>query len=211
MQSPGASEYFCICLTLGSASFDEQNVAILDHIVLALGHNLTLGLDASFVTLLPQYTVVIHNCLNEGLFEITMNDTSSLGRLCAVTYCPLPNLVRTGCKEAAKVESLAHSGDDLGQRGLGAEILALLSSLFLGHGTETLFKGNGDRDDWITLCILLDPLSDLGKVLVLLADVVLLAEVDEEDNGLSGKEEERIDDLDLQLISGLVCRLKEKQ
>jgi len=34
-------------------------------------------------------------------------------------------------------------------------------------------------------------------VLVLLADVVLLAEVDEEDDGLGRKEEERVDDLDL--------------
>lgn len=34
-------------------------------------------------------------------------------------------------------------------------------------------------------------------MLVLLADVVLLAEVDEEDNGLSGEEEKRVDDLDL--------------
>jgi hypothetical protein len=34
-------------------------------------------------------------------------------------------------------------------------------------------------------------------MLVLLADEVLLAEVDEEDNGLGGEEEERVDDLDL--------------
>jgi hypothetical protein len=34
-------------------------------------------------------------------------------------------------------------------------------------------------------------------MLVLLADIVLLAEVDEEDNRLGGQEEERVDDLDL--------------
>jgi hypothetical protein len=34
-------------------------------------------------------------------------------------------------------------------------------------------------------------------VLVLLADIVLLAEVDEEDDRLGGQEEERVDDLDL--------------
>lgn len=45
--------------------------------------------------------------------------------------------------------------------------------------------------------MLLDPCSNLGQVLVLLADVVLLAEVDEVDDGLGRKEEERVDDLDL--------------
>jgi hypothetical protein len=36
-------------------------------------------------------------------------------------------------------------------------------------------------------------LSDLGKVLVLLADVILLAQVDEVDNRLSREKEERVD------------------
>ena len=43
----------------------------------------------------------------------------------------------------------------------------------------------------------LDPLSDLGKVLVLLADVVLFTEIDEIDNRLCGEEEERVDNFDL--------------
>jgi hypothetical protein len=34
-------------------------------------------------------------------------------------------------------------------------------------------------------------------VLVLLTNIVLLAEVDKEDDGFSGEEEERVDDLDL--------------
>lgn len=45
--------------------------------------------------------------------------------------------------------------------------------------------------------MLLDPLRNLGKVLVLLADVVLLAKVDEKDNRLSRKKEEGVDKLDL--------------
>ena len=43
----------------------------------------------------------------------------------------------------------------------------------------------------------LDPLGDFGKVLVLLPDVVLFAEVDEVDDGLGGEEEEGVDDFDL--------------
>lgn len=45
--------------------------------------------------------------------------------------------------------------------------------------------------------MLLDPLGNLRKVLVLLPDVVALTEVDQVDDGLGGKEEERVDDLDL--------------
>jgi hypothetical protein len=45
--------------------------------------------------------------------------------------------------------------------------------------------------------VLLDPGSNLGQILVLLANVVLLAEVDEVDDRLGRKEEERVDDLDL--------------
>jgi hypothetical protein len=45
--------------------------------------------------------------------------------------------------------------------------------------------------------MLLDPLNDLGKMLVLLPDVVPLGKVDQEDNRLGGQEEKRVDDLNL--------------
>jgi hypothetical protein len=45
--------------------------------------------------------------------------------------------------------------------------------------------------------VLLDPLGDLGEVLVLAPDEVLFRQVDEEDDGLGRQEEERVDDLDL--------------
>lgn len=43
----------------------------------------------------------------------------------------------------------------------------------------------------------LDPGGDTGKVLVLLSDVILLAQVDEVDYWLCGEKEERVDELDL--------------
>lgn len=45
--------------------------------------------------------------------------------------------------------------------------------------------------------MLLDPFGNLGEVLVLLPDVVTLAQVDEVDNGLRCEEEEGVDGLDL--------------
>ena len=43
----------------------------------------------------------------------------------------------------------------------------------------------------------LDPFGDFGKMLVLLPNVVFLAEVDQIDDRLGGEEEERVDDFDL--------------
>jgi hypothetical protein len=52
--------------------------------------------------------------------------------------------------------------------------------------------------------VLLDPFHDLGQMLVLLSDVILLTQVNEVDDRLGSQEEKRVDDLDLN-ISGSVC------
>lgn len=54
--------------------------------------------------------------------------------------------------------------------------------------------------------MLLYPLGNFGQVLVLLADVVLFAEVDEEDDWLGGEEEEWVDDLDLGVFRSVKYR-----
>jgi hypothetical protein len=54
-----------------------------------------------------------------------------------------------------------------------------------------------DGNDWVTRGVCLDPFGDLGEMLVLLADVVLLAQVDKSNDGLGREEEERVDVLDL--------------
>lgn len=43
----------------------------------------------------------------------------------------------------------------------------------------------------------LDPFDDLWQMLVLLPDVILLAEVDEVDDGFGSEEEERVNRFDL--------------
>ena len=48
--------------------------------------------------------------------------------------------------------------------------------------------------------MLVDPGLDLGEPLVLLADVVLLGEVDEVGDGFGGEELEGVDDVDLLVI-----------
>lgn len=53
--------------------------------------------------------------------------------------------------------------------------------------------------------MLLDPLGNLGKVLVLLANVVLLAQVDEVYYRLCGQEEKRVDNLNLDRFCQQTC------
>lgn len=45
--------------------------------------------------------------------------------------------------------------------------------------------------------MLLAPLGDLGQVLVLFPDVILLRKIDQIDDGLGAEQEERVDDLNL--------------
>jgi hypothetical protein len=45
--------------------------------------------------------------------------------------------------------------------------------------------------------MLLDPFGNLGQVLVLLAEIVLLAEVDQVNDGLGRQKEERVDHFNL--------------
>lgn len=193
-----------INLALGSTGLDEEDVTIFHNIVLALGHDLAGRLDSGFVAILPQGGVVVHDGLNEGLLKVSVNHTSGRGRLGALADSPLTDFVCTSGEETGQVENLAHSNNNLGQSGLGVQGLALLSGLgIIAEGSQTLLEGDGNGDERIAGRVLLDPLKDLGQVLVLLTDVVLLAEVDQIDNGLGREQEERVDNLNL-LIDQLV-------
>lgn len=56
--------------TLGRTSLDQQHIAVLNHIVLALGHDLPGRLDRRFVAVFFQHVVVVHHSLNEGFLEV---------------------------------------------------------------------------------------------------------------------------------------------
>lgn len=155
-------------------------------------------LDFGFSLQLLEKVEVVYDGLDEGLLEITVNHTGGLRSLGAVTDSPLTDLIGTGCEEAAKVESLAHSGDGLGKSRLATNLLALLLDLGIGlEAGKTLLKGDGDGENGLARRVSLDPLNNLGQVLVLLTEVVSLAKVGQVDNRLGGKKEERVDDLDL--------------
>ena len=185
-------------LALGGTSLEKDNITVLNDVVLALGHDLALGLDLSLSAKLLERLVVVDDDLNESLLEVTVDDTSGLRRLGTVADGPHADLIRTSSEEGSEVEDLAHGDNDLGQGRGRANLLAFLRNLLvvLELG-KTLLKGGGNGKNAVTRGMLLDPCGDLGKVLVLLSDVVALAEVDEVDDGLGGEEEHGVDGLDL--------------
>lgn len=185
-------------LALRSSSLDQKDVTIVNHVVLALGLNLSLRLNLSLAPEFLELIKVVDDGLDEGLLEITVDDTGGLRRLGAVADSPLADLVGSGGEEAAEVEDLAHSGDNLGEGGLDAERLQLSLDLLLGlEASETLLEADGQRQNWVSSGVLLQPLCDLAEMLVLLADVVLLAEVDQVHDGLGAEQEQGVDVLDL--------------
>lgn len=127
-----------------------------------------------------------------------MDDTSGLRSLGSFPDGPLPNLISTGGEEAAQVQALAHGGDDLRQRGPGAKSLAFfIDGSIVLEASKAILKRDRERDNRVTSRVGLNPFSHFGNVLVLLANIIPLAEVDEVDNRLGGEEEEWVNDLDL--------------
>lgn len=183
---------------LSSTGLDEQDITVLDEIFLTLGHNLASSLHRAFITELTQHTVVVRDSLDESLLEVGVNDTGSGGRLDTLADSPLANLILTSGEEGGQVEGLTHGGDDLGKTRLGAQLLAFLESLSLvTHKSETLLELSRDGKNGRAGRVLLNPLEDLGEVLVLLADVISLAQVDKVHNRLGSEEEQGVDNLDL--------------
>lgn len=185
-------------LALGSTGLDEQDITVLDSVILALGHDLTGSLDGSLVTKLAQHAVVVGNGLDKGLLEVGVNNTGSGRGLDALADGPLTDLIRTGGEEAGQVQGGTHGSDSLGQTGLGAQLLALLrGSSIIAHQSKTLLEAGGDGENGAAGGVGLTPLEQTGKVLVLLADVVLLAQVDKVHDGLGSEQEQRVDGLNL--------------
>lgn len=87
-----------------------------------------------------------------------MNDTGGSWCLDTLPDSPLADFIRTSGEETRQVQSLTHSGDDLGKTRLGAKLLALLlSGGVIGHESQTLLEGSRDGNQG-TGRVLLDQL-----------------------------------------------------
>lgn len=193
-------------LALGSTGLDEEDITILNNVVLALGHDLTSSLDGTFIAKLLQKSKVVHDGLDEGLLKVSVNNTGGSRGLGALADGPLADLISASSEEAGQVQGLTHGSDDLRQTGLGAQLLALLGGgSIVAHQGQTLLEAGRDGKDGAVGRVGLDPLEQRRQVLVLLADVVLLAQVDQVHNGLGSEQEQGIDDLDLKQSLSACC------
>lgn len=127
----------------------------------------------------------------------SMDNPCRLRRLCPLPNTPLPHFVRARGEEACESQRSPHRDDDLADGALDAEFLAFLGDLLITEAGEAFLEGNRKWDDDVAGAVLVDPGFDLGEVLIFLADVVFLREVDEEDDRLSSEELELVDDFDL--------------
>ena len=126
-----------------------------------------------------------------------VDNTSCLGSLCAIPDAPLSDFIGTTSEETSKVQCRSHGNNNLGKGTLYAELLALLFNLGIGHPGQAIFEADRKWDDDISRGIFINPSLDLWKMLVLLANVVTLRQIDQEDDWLCGQEEKAVDDFNL--------------
>lgn len=181
-----------------STRSEVDDVTVFNNVLLTLLHQLTVGLDSSLITQLNEVLVLGDLGQNEGVHEIVVDNTGSLGSLGTLTDGPFSDLISTTGEVRAEMKGTTHGGNDLGESGLDTQLLELLLTLLVGlHVGETLLEADREGDDKITGGVGINPLLNAQKMLVLLADVVTLREVDKVDAGLGSKQEHGVDDLDL--------------
>eukprot|EP00128_Syssomonas_multiformis_P014504 Colp12_sorted_trinity150504_noHs@17265 len=134
---------------------------------------------------------------NEALLEVRVNLASGLGCLVALADSPGLDLIRAGSEEVLKLEGLETCSHNLGQHGGGTSLLRVRLTLSLAHVKPLSLESTGEGDDEITLVAVINPVLDLGKPLVLLADVVRLRKVNKVDDRLGSDEKELVENLDL--------------
>jgi len=203
-----------------------EHSPIFNDIILPLCHDLASRLDIPLVTILLQQLVVVDDTLDERLLEIypparqqalpdlnhnrrrsekgkryahtPMNNPRGLRCLGTLSYRPLPDFISARGEKAAQSQTRAHRRNDLRQRALRPQLLALLRGLLLGfEAGETLFEGYGEGEDGVAGGVFFDPFGDFGEMFVFLADVIFFAEVDEVDDWFCGEEKEGVYDFDL--------------
>lgn len=80
---------FYFGLALSCTSLDEENIAVLNNVILALGHNLSSSLHRGFVSVLLESLVVEDNGLDECLFKICDKSKSAKILFKPYTLCRL--------------------------------------------------------------------------------------------------------------------------
>mmetsp|Transcript_70889 Transcript_70889/g.224431 ORF Transcript_70889/g.224431 Transcript_70889/m.224431 type:complete len:462 (+) Transcript_70889:311-1696(+) len=175
------------------ASLEEDDVAIPDHVSLALLLVLAGRLDGVLVPQLLEHVVLHDLGADEAPLEVRVDGARRLGRLEPLADLPALDLVRPGREEVDQLDGGKSGLDDLWERAHKLVVLAVGGALVLRHVEELLLQGGGEGDHGGALVVLLDPLVDLHQELVLLARVVLLRQVHQVHHGLGGEQLQLVD------------------
>jgi len=137
---------------------------------------------------------------NETTLEIGMDDTSTTGSLGSLTEGPALDLVLSGSEVMTKLKGTVANVDDSVDHGGLAELSSSgISGSSIGRTSSSENFGlvlSRERNHGATT-VSGDPSLDLGKPLVLGADVVVAANVDEVDDGLGAHEEMLVEHFDV--------------
>lgn len=116
-----------------------------------------------------------------------MDHPSRLRCFGSIPYSPLSDFVCSSGEEAPQIHHCPHSCDDFRQRRLRTKLFTFFRSFgIVLKPCKTLFESHRERQYGIACGICFYPFSDLGKMFVLLTNVVLFTEVDKEDDWLGG-------------------------
>ena len=137
---------------------------------------------------------------NETTLEIGMDDTSTTGSLGSLTESPALDLVLSSSEVMTKLKGTVANVDDSVDHGGLAELSSSgISGSSIGRTSSSENFGlvlSRERNHGATT-VSGDPSLDLGKPLVLGADVVVAANVDEVDDGLGAHEEMLVEHFDV--------------
>jgi len=186
---------YCLFLTTFRVELEVDNITILNIISLTHLMLLTLITASSLILQLVKIFPMNNFSADEAPLHISMNTAGSLRGLPSLLDSPALDLISTSGEEILEVDLAEASLDDAVDAAVDLLLGAVLGGFFGAHGDEVRFEFSGDGDHGFA-SLLIDPVLELGEVLVALAAVVVFGEVDEEDGGLGGEEVEGLEEFD---------------
>ena len=185
---------------LCSTVLPVANVTVLDLVFPTDLLVLAGSLDSVLAAVLLDIVDAEHLTTDELLLEIGVNDTCSLWRLETFPESPSSHLIWTCGKVSDEIQTVVTSLCDLAK--CASDVVTKSGefcsfSFGRAESEESLLEGDGEGNEQVTWVVLVNPLLDLGKPLVLLSDIVTFGEVDEVDDWLCRQELEVVDDFDL--------------
>jgi len=184
----------------GDVEFDVADVAVAHVVILALLSQTAVLLDLGLGAMLLDVGVFVDVHGNEPALHVVVNHAGGFGGLVSRVDGPGTNLIGTAGEEMHEAQGLVTALDNAVKHALvGANVGHVLLSLLIGlHVGQSLLKLRRVQDN----VLLSDAFAqqeghELVQMLVLLAAIILLRQIHQEDTGLGGEEIVGTEEVDL--------------